>query len=103
MQLHRIQMVHNPVLTNSGTTIKVFEGVHSLDFTTGTAANGEYTISRTNTGTATLGAINGNGTDTVTVVDGTAMSTDQVVISYAISGKRSSVSCFYSKYHTNFN
>ena len=83
-------------LNNSGTTIQVFEGTGSLDFTTGTAGNGEYTINRTNTGTATLPSPSGNGTDTATFGDATAMSTDIVLITYDISGKRKGGTTFTS-------
>jgi len=81
-------------LTDSGTTIEVFEGGNPLDFTTGTAGNGEYTITRTNTGTATLPSPTGNGTETATFGDATTMTTDAVLINYAIAGKRENGTIF---------
>jgi hypothetical protein len=77
-------------MTNSGTIITVYEGVTPLDFTTGTAGVGQYTISRGYVGSISLGSITAVGTSPVTAVvaDGTGMSSNQVVITYTINGIR---------------
>jgi len=85
-------------LTNSGTIITVYEGVTPLDFTTGTAGNGQYTISVGYAGSATLGSITAVGTSPVTAVvaDATGMTSTQLIITYAISGKRTGGAVFTS-------
>ena len=76
-------------LAGSGTTIKVFEGATLLDFTTGTAGAGEFSISVVQSPSSTMNSftIGGNGTDTATVPDFTSMDsgTDSVVITYTLT------------------
>jgi hypothetical protein len=76
-------------LAGSGTTIKVFEGATPLDFTTGTAGAGQFSISATQSPTSIVStpSISGNGTDTATVADFTSMvsGTDSVVITYTLT------------------
>ena len=90
--------VSGGALTNSGTIITVYEGVTPLDFTTGTAGNGQYTISVGSIGSATLGSITAVGTSPVTAVvaDATGMTTAQLIITYTISGKRTGGAVFTS-------
>ena len=87
--------------TNSGTIIKVFEGITPLDYVTGTPASGEYNITATQNPTSIVStpSISGNGTDTATVADFTSMNsgTDSVTISYSISGKRTNGEVFTSE------
>ena len=79
-------------LAGSGTTIRVFEGVTPLDFTTGTRVAGEFSISATQSPPSIVNtpSISGNGTDTATVADFTSMvsGTDSVVITYSITVKK---------------
>lgn len=79
--------------SNSGTTLQVYEGSTALTFTTGTAANGQWSLatSQNPTSTITLGAISGNGTTTATIANHSAMvtGTDKVSITYAITAKKS--------------
>ena len=84
--------------TDTGTDIQVFQGADLLTFTTGTAGNGEYTVS-TSISPASgiqLGTISGNGTTTFTISDHDDIDQDEdkVTITYSISGKRFDGSSF---------
>jgi hypothetical protein len=85
-------------LTNSGTTIQVFEGTAPLSYVTTSPGDGQYNITPTQNPTSTMStpSISGVGTSTATVADFTSMNsgTDSVSITYAISGKRNSGTVF---------
>jgi len=78
--------------TDTGTDIQVFQGADLLTFTTGTAGNGQYTISTSISPASSiqLGAISGNGTTTFTISDHDDIDQDEdkVTITYTASGKR---------------
>ena len=79
--------------SNGITTIQVFEGATALTFTTGTAGNGQYTVSRAASG-ITQSGFNGNTTTTCTTIAPTAMSGDSATITYTIAGKRANGTAF---------
>ena len=77
--------------TNSGTTIKAFEGTRQLDYDGSGTTAGHFTIttSQSPSSTITIGNISDSTNDAVvanhsSMVDGT----DSVLITYTISGKR---------------
>ena len=74
--------------TGGGTDIQVFEGDTALTFTTGTAGNGEYTVTISNEANFTEGTASGNASTTCTISAPSAMTTDSVVVTYTIEGKR---------------
>ena len=84
--------------SDSGTTIKVFEGATALTFTTSTPGSGEFAVSVGNTANITEGAVSGNGTNTCTIADhsGAADGTDEYVIVYTITGKTANGTSFTS-------
>jgi len=71
-----------------GTTLEVFEGANILKFNSGTAGNGEYGVSVSDVSGITEGAVTGNGLTVATVGVPSGMTSDSVVITYTISGKR---------------
>ena len=75
------------------TTIQVFEGATALTFTTGTAGNGEFTVSRSASG-ITQSGFSGDNTTTCTTSAPTAMSGDSATITYTIAGKRANGTAF---------
>ena len=75
------------------TTIQVFEGATALTFTTGTAGNGQFTVSRSASG-ITQSGFSGNNTTTCTTNAPTAMSGDSATITYTITGKRANGTAF---------
>jgi len=81
----------NADLTNSKTTIKVFEGATELAYDGVGTANGTWTvsISQNPSSTLTVGGITDNG-DNITIGDHSAMvtGTDSVVITYTLTGKK---------------
>ena len=86
--------------TDTGTDIQVFHGADLLTFTTGTAGNGQYTVSTSISPAASiqLGSISGNGTTTFTISDHDDIDQDEdkVTITYSISGKRNDGTPFTS-------
>ena len=82
----------NPVLTNSGTTIRVFEGATALTFKGGaTLTNGSFNLTRTpssgNIVAPAASTYTGTGTTTATAGDITALSSDSESITFNITGK----------------
>lgn len=76
----------NPVLTNTGTAIRVYEGATELSYVTGTPGAGEWAVSAAATG-LTAGSISDAG-DYATVADHAApMSGDTAYVAYTITGK----------------
>ena len=81
-------------LTNSGTVIRVFEGVNELYYTSGTPTDGEFTISATQSpsGVMNTPSISAEvpGEPSAKVADFTSMDTDEdrVIITYLIEGVR---------------
>ena len=75
------------------TTIQVFEGATALTFTTGTAGNGQFTVSRSASG-ITQSGFSGNNSTTCTTTAPTAMSGDSATITYTIAGKRANGTAF---------
>jgi hypothetical protein len=75
------------------TTLQVFEGATALTFTTGTAGNGQFTVSRSASG-ITQSGFSGNTTTTCTTIAPTAMSGDNATITYTIAGKRANGTAF---------
>ena len=76
-----------------GTTIQTYEGSNLLTFTTGTAGNGEYTVSASGS-SITIGSVSGNGTDTYTIGVPSSMIGNQASITYTIAGKKSNGDSF---------
>jgi len=86
--------------TNSGTDIRVFEGVNELAYDgTGTSVS-TWTVSTSQspTSTITIGSITDNGND-ITIGDHSAMAngTDSVTITYSISGTRANGESFVAE------
>ena len=84
----------NPVLTNSGTTLRVFEGATALTFkgaTGATLTNGSFSLSRTlssgNISAPAASTYTGTGTTVATAGDITALSSDAESITFNVSGK----------------
>jgi hypothetical protein len=75
------------------TTIQVFEGATALTFTTGSAGNGQFTVSRSAAG-ITQSGFSGNNSTTCTTTAPTAMSGDSATITYTIAGKRANGTAF---------
>lgn len=76
----------SPVYTNSGTTIRLFEGTTELTYDGVGTANGSWKVVATGTG-ITAGAITDSGLF-ATVAVASAITADQASISFAITGKR---------------
>ena len=87
-------VVDSSDFTNSGTVIRVFEGVNELYYTSGTAGDGEYTItaSQSPSGVMNTPSIGAEvpGEESAEVADFTSMNTatDSVTITYTINGER---------------
>lgn len=84
----------NPVLTNSGTTVRVFEGATALTFkgaAGATLTNGSFSVSRTlssgNISAPAASTYTGTGTTVATAGDITALSSDAESITFNVSGK----------------
>ncbi len=75
------------------TTIQVFEGATALTFTTGSAGNGQFTVSRSASG-ITQSGFSGDNSTTCTTTAPTAMSGDSATITYTIAGKRANGTAF---------
>ena len=75
---------------NSGTEIRVYEGVNELDYDGVGSAKSKYTISAVPTGIDLGGAITELGTNAALVSDHTNMTTDVASVTYTITGKRAS-------------
>ena len=75
--------------TNTGTDIYVYEGTASLQYTTSTPSNGEWTVVSTNVvpNNITVGSITDGG-DYAVVGNHSNLSAESVNINYNISGKR---------------
>jgi hypothetical protein len=80
--------------SGGGTTIRVFEGASPLTFTTGTAGDGEYTVSISNEANFTEGTASGNGTTTCTISAPSNMTVNSVAVTYTISGKKANGDVF---------
>ena len=84
-------VVNSGNLTGSGTTIKVFEGATALDYDGSGATAGHWTVSASQSPSSTLSttSISDSGNDAV-VANYTSMATgtDNVVVTYTITGKR---------------
>jgi hypothetical protein len=84
----------NPVLTGSGTVIEIFYGATRLTYDGTGTSPGTYAVTPTvHAGTATIGTITQDGVN-ASAADLTAMTTDVVVIRFAISGQDSSGNAF---------
>ena len=83
--------------TNSGTNIRVFEGVNELTYDGAGSSNGTWTVSTSQlpSATITIGSITDNGDD-ITVGNHSSMDNneDTVTITYNISGTRSGGASF---------
>jgi len=75
---------------NSGTEIRVYEGVNELDYDGVGSAKSHYTISAVPTGIALGSAITGSGANAALVSEHTNMTTDVASVTYTITGKRAS-------------
>lgn len=84
-------VVNSGNLTGSGTTIKVFEGATALDYDASGTTAGHWTVSASQSPSSTLSttSISDSGNDAV-VANYTSMATgtDNVVVTYTITGKR---------------
>jgi len=80
--------------SGGGTTIRVFEGASPLTFTTGTAGDGQYTVSISNEANFTEGTASGNGTTTCTISAPSNMTVNSVTVTYTISGKKANGDAF---------
>lgn len=70
--------------TNSGTTIKVFEGSAALTYTTGVVTKGQFTVSVAVSG-ITAGTTSGNGSSTFTIGNHSGMTTDSATVTYTVN------------------
>src|SRR6056300_4573 len=81
--------------TGGGTEIQAYEGATLLTFTTGTAGNGQYTVTASGS-SITPWSVSGNGTTTYTISEPSLMgdSINQAVITYTIAGKKANGDSF---------
>ena len=79
--------------TDSGTTIQVFEGATALNFTTGFASPGIFTIT-TSASNISASTPSGNATDTATFGVHNSMNASQASIVYTIAGQKANGDTF---------
>jgi len=79
--------------SGGGTEIQAYEGANLLTFTTGTAGNGQYTVTASGS-SITVGSVSGNGTTTYTLSDPSSMTATLASITYTIAGKKSNGDAF---------